>query len=217
VNIVADTWKMALKKRSFWTDYFWITEPYKGDYSWLSSPYKAGRTYPELANEIRFTISKSFQLGFDLDEKLSYSSLMLYHDTVPNGIELGWMDGHCFHPYVFRWSEIEKLGQLLSPQVPECPSAPFLLLTLFSIITMDEEVETVQKQLESAWRSLNLFSDQELEVIIATCCHPFDDKSWEYDEDYGWYLEGDDAYSLRHPNVQKIPVELFQEFLQQIE
>ncbi len=214
--MVTDTWKTALKKRSFWTDYFWITEPSKVDYSWLSIPYQDDRTYPELEHEIRFKASESFQLGFEVDPYFWYCSLKLYHDTVPEGVELGWMDGYCPHPHVLRWSEIEKLGKLLSPQVPECPSAPFLLLSLFTLITTDEELEKAQKQSESAWRSLNLFSDQELKVILETCCHRVQDQQWKYDQDFGWYLEGEDALTLRHPDLKEFPAELFQEFLHQI-
>lgn len=208
----------VFQKKSFWTDYFWITEPYKGDYSWLSKPYIEDRTYPELnENKIRFRVSESFQLGFDLDEDIGYSSLVLYHHTIPEGVELGWMDGHCFHPFVFRWSEIEKLGQLLASQVPQYPSAPFLLLSLFSIITIEEDITRVRNQLDSAWRSLDLFTDSELDVIIDKHCYSFDDKKWRYDEGFGWYLEGEDAYTLRHPKVKDFPVDLFREFLRQLD
>lgn len=69
---------------------------------------------------------------------------------------LGFCDGHGNQPFVFRWEELYLLSDLLTLQFPSCPGAPFLLLSLFTPVTINDDRRLIRQKLKWALQSLGI-------------------------------------------------------------
>lgn len=203
---------MLFLRKEFWTDYFWLTDPW------------GERVYPELREPIRlpFTEKSGFQLELDEDCLFDYISLCLYHPEWKEPIEIGFDDqAHC-HPYVFRWEELKRISHFLATHFPHCPEVPFLLLYRFAVITKEEDQDKAQKEVEAAWRSLGLFSDQEIEPFLEWAKDRWkaqqEDVFWVQHPEYGWVLDGAEfgVYSFRIAENKEFPFEVFNQLIQNL-
>lgn len=203
--------------REFWLGYIFY-HPKNEKWSDFET-YTHSGYFPELKNNpICFEITKDIGLILRLGKLLPLANLRVYDPSSPEGKEIGhYDDGHPFN-FVFRWEEFIKLSRILADQVPECPAAPFILLSIFSPPTKQDNWEEVKKEVSYQWKSLDLFPEEFIDEEIVELYRPFDDTyRFIFDPDFGWYCKGEYVHTLRHPENPSFPKELFNELIKRIE
>jgi hypothetical protein len=198
-------------RKHFWTDYLFVLE---GDSS---------QEYPELDRcRIQFEISTQYGLVLQIDERLSEATLFLKHPDARKPVQIAWDDQAHWHPHVLRWDELESICRGLAMREPYFahPGLPLLLLNRFAPVTVGDDATTIFQVLEQAWRSLNLFDNDEMIKLARRFDFRCAGFIWRADERYGWiiqqdhglrqetgYLHNADLYTLRHPDNQDFPFE----------
>jgi hypothetical protein len=150
-----DLWNTVFKDHRFWWEYvhFDAHGLYDDDNS----------IYPELVDPIRFPITEDAGLMVWIGDDIDMSSLHLFHPSLANSFELGWDDLGRWHPHALKWEEFEKLYLFLTLRHPEQFVVPFLLMLRFAVVTRLEDVKAIARKVKAAWRSLGLFSEEEIE------------------------------------------------------
>ncbi|MEI7024404.1 hypothetical protein [Paenibacillus sp. y28] len=135
--------------------------------------------------------------------------------ALPEALELGWDDQAHFHPYVFRWEELEIICRYLGkrPEFIVNPVVPLLLLYRFAPVTAADDEARIRQLLKAAWSSLGLFTDSEIETIIGKTVPKRGDLHWAPHAEFGWVLEGEAAYSLRWAEHDRFPFAQLQELV----
>ncbi|GGD57902.1 hypothetical protein [Paenibacillus nasutitermitis] len=190
-----------MKQQEFWTDYYWMTEE--------------DRSYPALAdNPVELRLSEGSALLVDIEEELMDVTLLLSGRLDGEPVQLGWDDQVHFHPYVFRWAELEAISKHLRAEDPDAGFIPFLLLYRFAAITQQDDLNHIRSTVEAAWRSLDLYSEGEIQAFIKQTIRPLDNAVWTLHPRFGWVLEGE-AYTLRHAGNEEFPYDDLQKLLNQ--
>ncbi|MGM7723316.1 hypothetical protein [Metabacillus sp. Hm71] len=206
-------WKNALHHREFWIDYFFLeTDPevWENEFVIDDEPFAY-----EYENPIRFPITKDSGLLLEMGEYLPSTSLKIYDRSAPTGIEIGKFDDSHPHAAVLRFEEVEALGNFLAQQVPEYPSAPYILLSNFMAITDADDLERIHQKTKEAWRSLALFSDDFIQdEVIDRIGYPIKGIQFTHQPEFGWYCEGEASFlSLRISDNKRFPFKMLKELL----
>lgn len=114
---------------------------------------------------IRFEIEQGIELSIEIGEYINQSMLMFKHPTLEEEYELGWDDLGGWHPHVLHWEELEKIVNYLTIQHSDHFVVPFLLLLPFAPISKEEDERTIARRIKAAWRSLQLFKEEEIETF----------------------------------------------------
>jgi len=190
-----------MNQQEFWTDYYWLTQE--------------DRSYPALADHpVELSLSEEYALLVDIEEELLDVTLLLSGRSGLEPVQLGWDDQVHFHPYVFRWAELEAISRHFRAEDPDAGFIPFLLLYRFAAVTQQEDLNHIRSTVEAAWRSLDLFSEGEIQAFIKQTIRPLDTAEWTQHPRFGWVLEGE-AYSLRQAENEDFPHADLQKLLNQ--
>ncbi|MBX7223157.1 MAG: hypothetical protein K1Y36_24635 [Blastocatellia bacterium] len=218
MKIMTPEIEALLAGKRFWSDYFWDTEVEWGDDEEEGEEGEEGEGTPYVIFEeqpLRFPLSPHSGLLLQLDSGLGYHSLQLWDSELSQPIEIAWDDQAHWHPHVLRWEELELLGRcvaLADPDLPH-PGLPLLLLNRFTPICTDDEARLAFPVLESAWRSLNLYSGIELVRQIERFDWRESGIGWQFQESTGWFPVQDvserQIYSLRQPENETFPFAAF--------
>jgi hypothetical protein len=199
----------VVRQRRFWTDFLFETEP--------------DAEYAELVGcRIRFDVSRDYGLVLDLDELLGRVVLLLRQTGMQDPVEIAWDDQAHWHPHVLRWEELVAICRCVAQRdtgLPH-PGLPLVLLYRFAPITVGDDAPTIFRMLERAWRSLGLFSDEEIGELSRRFDYRRAGFVWEEDAKIGWWI-GQKAglrettgvlryaslYTLRHPENRGFPFE----------
>lgn len=158
-------------------------------------------------------VSGEFTLLLDPGEDFCYISLE-FLEQGKEGVEVAWDDEGHFHPYVFRVEELQAVSERIARlhQVPVW--IPGLLLRRFvgiDPVNEQERESALQWELELR-RQSGLYKEEELDAVIHPTSRPAaglhtgkSGRSWRFQSPYGWIMEGEDAYSLRHPDCAFFP------------
>lgn len=197
-------------------DYFFLeTDPetWKHEFMLDDEPF-----IYEYENPIRFPITKHMGLLLEMGPYLPGTSLKVYDLSTPDGIEIGKFDDSHPHAVVLRFEEAAALGDFLAPQVPEYPEAPYILLSNFMAITVDDDLERVHQKTKTAWQSLELFSGDFIQQeVIDRMCYPIKGIQFNHHPVYGWYCDGEASFlSLRTLDNKDFPFAKLQELLKKI-
>lgn len=183
--------------RTFWDRYNWQLQD---DFS-----------YEMLEdNPIHFQLTDDHALLLDPGDDFAYISLSFQYEEEEE-IEIAWDDEAQFHPNVLRWNEHKTIvGRIAEVHGLE-PWIPALLLRRFvSLQSMDELQEISAWELEMR-RASGLYTESELQEWLeesrAKAEEDADriDRTWICREPFGWIVEGEDAYSLRHSDNTTFP------------
>jgi hypothetical protein len=165
----------------FWSAYF-NEEVCEKDYSAYADP----------------SIQHGFSICFDLPILRKYGlSLLRDHflggfflESVGTTIAYNANDGHPF-AYGLRWEEVDLFGRCLALRDAEWrhPGFLVLLLNLATPITSEDDAALAFPLLESAWRSLGLFSGRRLDILLGHYDHRGSGMAWRVQKPYGWVLE----------------------------
>jgi hypothetical protein len=152
----------------------------------------------------------------ELDQYLASFNLNLRHPGAAEPVQVAWDDQAHWHPHVLRWEELDLIGRcvaLTDPTLPH-PGLPVLLLNRFAPVCANDDADIMFPMLESAWRSLGIFSPQEIDKHVER----FDCRqgrfTWQSDASLGWSLvqdeearesSGYDLYTLRDPGNSEFP------------
>ncbi|MBP1989344.1 hypothetical protein [Paenibacillus eucommiae] len=189
--------KLAYNK-SFWSDYLWLTE--------------VERTYPELENYmVIMPVHDQMIFKLELDEDFSLLSLLLATKADDEGLEIAWDDQAHPHPYVFRFEELERISDAIGrhPDYRGPVALPFLLLFRFTAV-LPEEWDRFAQVVKESFQSLYIFNEEELAELLA---HIVRIKGLEFQwiqEEQGWVLVGEDAYSSRNRHNHEFPFALLE-------
>jgi hypothetical protein len=172
----------CVRSRRFWTDYSLVSDPDE-------------TRYPDSGDlKVFLPISDSFglSLGIKLSSEYYYS---LNFTTPTTAQKIAWIDGYHWHPHVLRWDELDLLCRAiarLDRSLPH-PGLPLLLLYRFAPICASDDVPLVISLLDSAFRSLDLFSDAEIRSHIEAVDCRRGNFRWERDEETNsWFLDQSD-------------------------
>jgi hypothetical protein len=139
-----DSWKTVVLKKDFWIDYFR-----------LMGEEKKIKPYNGLRDPIIFPVFEDVGFILDLTQDLSDLSLSVYHPSFSGEKELAYLNEGDWHPVLFRWNEVEKIGDFFAKKYNDLPSSvPFLLLSVFAPVTKQDDMERVNDKVRSAWQSL---------------------------------------------------------------
>jgi hypothetical protein len=144
----------------FWSDYFGDTSAASSEETDATSPYGEFR-----GCHVNFPVGPQYGLTLSIDADLSNVRLGLRHPEDPKPVPVaGYHQGEPIH-HGLRWEELDLLGRyvaLADPDLPH-PGLPVLLLCPFAPICLGEDADVLFPLLESAWRSLSLFTDREID------------------------------------------------------
>jgi hypothetical protein len=194
----------------FWSDYTFETEP---DVDWDEDE----APYPALKDcRITFPTSPEYALTLDLEDLLSYFSLGLRHPDAPEPVEVAWDDQAHWHPHVLRWPELDLIGRCVALNDPDLPhpGLPLLLLNRFAPICLDDDVDVIFPLLESAWRSLGVLDEREINRYVELYDRRQARFTWQHHEGIGWTIEQDEEglessgfelYTLRSAENDSFP------------
>ncbi|MBA4492745.1 hypothetical protein ACFO25_09380 [Paenactinomyces guangxiensis] len=207
-----DLWSTLFKQRRFWKEYIFLgldEEMYPSD----------DMIYPELVDPIRFNITDDSGFMVWIGDRITDSTLCLSHPSLSKPFELGWDDGAMWHPHVLRWEELDKICLYLTIQYPDHFVVPFLLMHRFAPVTRQDDEKEIARKVKAAWRSLGLFTEEEIEQFDAMV-HFKPHFEWSYESDQGWYHACEspsDIYSMRHICNDRFPFKALDEVLQAID
>lgn len=187
-----DLFATTFQQRAFWHEYVKLNN--------AEVPSDECQTYPELVEPICFEIGHGIELLIETGDTILQTELYLKHPSLPSKYELGWDDLGHWHPHVLRWEELEKIVYFLTMKHPDHFVVPFLLLLPFTPITQADHEQAIARKIKAAWRSLQLFTENEIETFDRQILYMPEFK-WSYSSDYDVYYVGDDGwdvYSKRH-------------------
>jgi hypothetical protein len=206
----------------FWRDYLWLEDRERQTHSqkpggiwklWNALRAHGSTTprYPKFRNaELEFRVLDGYGLTLVFEETLSHTSLFLSH---PGGRqEIGWDDQAHWHPHLFRWEELDGVCRAIAASEPPLahPGLPLLLLYRFAVITDPAEEQAARAALTEALWQIHSLSDEEVRNIVGLTVSTQTGIRWDRRPDLGWYLSGEDAYTLRHPDNPTFPFAEFQ-------
>jgi hypothetical protein len=146
---VNSSWKTVLSNKAFWLDYFFFYELISDEWA-KRLEYEGACHFPELGVPVRFPLTNEAGLMLELGQSLPDVTLKVYDASCPEGIRIGhYDDGHPCN-FVFRWEELVEVSEHLSKQVPECPAAPFILLSVFGPPTAHDDWAEVKSRVRRA-------------------------------------------------------------------
>lgn len=194
---------MLLKGKQFWRDYFFVSEDQFEKYKYPTLGYD---------NSIQFPISENMSLTLTIGQDVLDKYLKIHCSSESDEKLLGFCDGHGNQPFVFRWEELYLLSDLLTLQFPSCPGAPFLLLSLFTPVTINDDRRLIRQKLKWALQSLGIYSESFLQEIVP---RPVRGVTWVHDPDYGWILESA-RMGYRRFGHSEFPFHLFNDLFSQV-
>ena len=171
-----------------------------------------------------------FWSGLEGDNYIGATQLQLHVNNTQQDILLGWRqdDGHT-HPHVLRWEEADLIGRLQAINDPELPhpGIPFLLLLPYIASIEGSDHLLGLKLLQTALRSLGLFSERQIQYRLCTYNKVPAISQWQRVPDYGWVCQFKGSYSwktglknihslrnvpkTRSPNWPEFPFKLWSE------
>jgi hypothetical protein len=204
-----DPWKYIFTRKIFWKDYFWMTESFE-------------RVYPPLISPLTLPITDDVGFILRINHQMLIVELEIYHPSLPEPQEIAWDDQAYWHPFVLRWGELKNLCRFLSQKHSYPYSLLFLLLFRFAAITEEEDEKEIKQEIQTAFRSLDLFTESEISLFwtdtrISSDLEMRDLRYWERHPQFGWELLGEDAYSLRRHRNPKFPYQVLNELLSKVE
>lgn len=212
-----DLWSTIFKSPNFWAKYTFF-EHYE-----VNSPAKnlipnEDWIYPELVDPIEFKITNDSGFMIWIDDTINSSSLNLTHPSLAEPFELGWDDLAQWYPHVLRWDELEKICLYLTIQYPNDFVVPFLLMLRFAPVTKEDDEKAIACKVKAAWRSLGLFTEEEIEQFHAMV--PFKpDFAWSYESHRKVYhacKAPNGFYSKRHICTDHFPFDALADILRTI-
>jgi hypothetical protein len=148
----------------------------------------------DLPNDIKLCVPfpEQFALQWNI---YNSNQIQLIHPDNNEPIVLGWVDGH-FHNVVFRISEFESIVKCAEKHWMGSFDIKYfpLLFYKYSWVTNESELIALQSRFTNDWRSLEVFTEKDLETFSSIFLQIYPYK-WINTEEYGWLCEGD--YSLR--------------------
>jgi hypothetical protein len=170
-------------------------------------------------------LTAEYALVFYLDERVENYGLYLRHPGTSEPEQLGFGDSVYWHFDTLRWEELDwicRCWALGDPALPH-PGVGLLLLERFAPICQGVNARIVFPLRWAAWRSLGLFSDEEIEALAGPLRGPHrrEPERWQKHKHLGWTYPGDvDAgylFSLRHPgNVAHFPFKALNAMLESV-
>lgn len=193
----------VFNQKQFWIDYVHFEEP--------------GIHYPEFENNpIKFQVSDEYSLVLSLPADLWLRNLYLSSHSPASLTLLGWNDDAYFHPYVFRWDEFEAVNRCLATRQADWKLSEISLLLLYQFvpITHADDIKARRQRVSSAWKSLNLFSEVEIENLVKLTTLTIDKSMyWTLKPDLGWVMDGEFPYSLRVADNADFPFASFNKMI----
>jgi hypothetical protein len=156
-------WTSAIYTKDFWTDYIYLTDYY----------YEVNYFF-----QFHLPVTERYSLMVDIQSE--EITLLLFDQE--NKRELGYIDTDDQYFCVFRREELEAVSQAIGKNFFENTNIPFLLLDLFTPTTSENDFNITRTKLVSAWRSLHIFTDKELEELFDRYYR----KRWVIEKDYSW-------------------------------
>lgn len=203
-----DLFTTTFQQKSFWNEHVKLNN--------AEVSLEEQKTYPELVEPICIEIAEGIELSIEIGDAIHQTMLFLKHPSLSSRYELGWDDLGHWHPHVLRWEELEKIVYFLTIQDPDHFVVPFLLLLPFAPITKEERA--IARKIKAAWRSLQLFQEEEIETFDRQIPY-MPDFVWSYSQEQGVHEVGElgwDVYSKRHIGSD-FPFEAFYDLLQRID
>src|SRR5262249_16169960 len=128
--------------------------------------------------------------------------------------QIAWDDQAHWHPHVLRWEELDLVGRcsaLADPSLPH-PGLVVVLLHRFTPTCLKDDVDVIFPLLESAYRSLGVFSLREIDDRIERYDCRQGVLTWRRGA-AGWSLHQSEAadssgfclYTLRNPENDEFP------------
>jgi hypothetical protein len=196
-----------LRSPRFWRDFFWLTDD-------SAESYSDDPPYPELEDfTLPLPVADGFGLSLAFDSSLITFSLGFVAPR-EDPVIIAWDDQAHWHPHVLRWWELETICRAiaLDDGALSHPGWVVLLLHRFAPICMGDDVEAITATLESAWRQVGGFSDNEITAFI----EPNDARDarfcWREIDSLGWVIEQEDElrtykglYTLRSEGNEEFP------------
>lgn len=204
-----DLWSTTFQQKSFWDEYA----------KFNNVGVDEQLIFPELVEPIRFEIEQGIELSIEIGEYINQSMLMFKHPTLEEEYELGWDDLGGWHSHVLCWEELEKIVNYLTIQHSDHFVVPFLLLLPFAPISKEEDERTIARRIKAAWRSLQLFKEEEIETFDRQIPY-MPDFVWSYSFERGVYHVCDseeEVYSKRHICGGDFPFEAWEDTLRIID
>lgn len=149
--------------KNFWTDYIFLTNHY----------YEVNYSF-----QIYLPVTEKYSLIVDI--QLEERILWLFDQE--NKIELGYIDPDDQYFCVFRREELETVSQAIGKHFSENPNIPFLLLDLFTPTTSEDNFQIVRGKVAAAWRSLHIFTEEEIEKLLAK----YYERRWAVEKGWSW-------------------------------
>ncbi len=143
-------------------------------------------------------------------KNLFQRSLYLREPATGNLVQLGWGDLDGPSQNVLRWEEVEVVCRCLAASDPVLnhPGVPLLLLIPFTPITAADDVDAIRQLIAQAWQATELFSEHEIDELVAETCSWLDERDlrWVQDAEHNdWVVEGEHMQSLRTADNDDFP------------
>jgi hypothetical protein len=202
----------------FWRDYLWLEDRAdrmngkKPGGIWKlwsalrrNTPPPPPR-YRRLKNaELEFRVLDGYSLVIAFEETLGHTALFLNHPCGRD--EIGWDDQAHWHPHLFRWAELKAICRAIGSREPGLahPGLPLLLLYRFAVVTDTGDEQAARASLTEAFWQIPSLSDEDVRNLVNFTLTVQAGMRWNRRPGYGWYLSGEDAYTLRHPDNPAFP------------
>lgn len=157
-------------------------------------------------------LPEDYSLILTLEEDLGFISLEFFHPSFPKPIDIGWNDRYTMW-YIFRWEELDLISTYVASQFPKYPAAPFLLLSLFTPVTTDDDRFWIRNKFTESLQSLGISSEDFLQEIIP---RPSRRDQWVKNAEVGWVI---DRSFRTYSTIENypFPFEHFQKMLMHLE
>jgi hypothetical protein len=194
----------VLRQKQFWIDYFLMNE-------------ESGEEPVFPGVRVTFHLPGEHALLLRVYERDWEKTLHLSHPTLSAPALLARDTALFYEPkYVFRWQECAAVCRCLAARNGlRHPGWPLLLLYPFTTVFVEDDREQAVEAIREAWRWTRLLTEEEVERF-ATLDESADNRlEWVGDDDSGWFLTGNDDYSLRTEASSSFPFALFEDMLAQ--
>src|SRR5438132_566677 len=184
---IPDAVRSVIHDPAFWSDYF-REGIYYNSYLSLDDP-SIDPSLSGLTNSIVLSITPRHRLCLLLGEYLDGLRLELL-DTQENSKTTIAYETDDDLLWVLRWEEVDLFGRCLALQDPEWshPGLLVLLLSRAAPATTDKEAALAFPLLESAWKSLGLFSPARINSLIDNRDSRVSNLMWRFEKPHGWML-----------------------------
>jgi hypothetical protein len=197
--IVITNWNEIFSQKTFWIQYlrlFLIDD--KNNYfketklQFENSTIEINQIYEDYdahkndkANTIIIYFGSNYHIEIVFGQEGEYFSL--HHPSFSEPNDLGW-DDNSFRLPIFRQEELKILNQKAFADF-DSKYIPLLFFKTAWIFLQNDDEESCKNNFTKALEQIDVFSDEEIQLILSHLFWINETLQWRFSEDFGWTIE----------------------------